>query len=226
FLLTTTLTISLFTLSAKPANAYWNSPQNNHGYGWFLGHAMNCMPSLHFHGPLYSYGPYTGPGYQTMYIPGAHWGSYVPAYPPAYYGMQGFPNSWNQSNPAYYVPQGGPGGGQAVNPYYPQAQFQANGNTPQGAYYANGYPAQAPYPANGYPVRPANPVHVNIQPNEPPLLIPSSAQRPQAPALLPNPVVAQPIPVTPLPTTTISANDYYGNRAPAFIGAIRARRNQ
>ena len=68
------------------ASAFWNSV---HGYGPLQSRAVNFMPGIHYHGPLYNYGPYYGgPGYNYQVVPGPHHGTYNTAYPIPYYSGQ------------------------------------------------------------------------------------------------------------------------------------------
>jgi hypothetical protein len=80
--------VAVAALVARPgeAKAYWGSPQCWQGFPWLQGKALNCMPWIHYHGPLYSYGPYNVPGYIDMYVKNPHCGAYIPAYPAGYYG--------------------------------------------------------------------------------------------------------------------------------------------
>jgi hypothetical protein len=90
------LALTVFFLNPIQSNADWNTPQTRHGYGWLQGRALNTMPWLHFHGPLYNYGPYTTPGHVPMYVKNPHIGAYTPAYPSAYYGYEApiyYPNT-------------------------------------------------------------------------------------------------------------------------------------
>ena len=95
------LSLALCTATPNTSQAFWNSPQCNQGFGWLQGKALNFMSFTHYHGPLYSYGPYNVPGYAYMYVPQPYCGSYLPAYPASYYGYAN-PNaerygysSWN-----------------------------------------------------------------------------------------------------------------------------------
>src|SRR5262245_57944673 len=76
-------------LAALPEQSHawgWNNdPYSAHGFGWFRSMAFNKMSWIHHNGPLYSYGPYYGPGYVNMHIPLPMHGSYNPA----------DPNLWN-----------------------------------------------------------------------------------------------------------------------------------
>ena len=113
--------LGMLVLQPAASRADWNKPQTRHGHGWIQGIALNTMPWLHFHGPLYSYGPYTGPGHVPMYVKNPIWGAYVPAYPVSYYGYENppyYPNTIQPSFPAapqqtltgptnYYYSQGG-----------------------------------------------------------------------------------------------------------------------
>lgn len=78
--------IAVAALVARPgeAQAYWGSPQCWQGFPWLQGKALNCMPWIHYNGPLFSYGPYNVPGYVDMYVKNPHCGAYIPAYAPGY----------------------------------------------------------------------------------------------------------------------------------------------
>ena len=76
--------VAISLLATPTANAFDDSAG---GFGWLKSKAVRHAGFIHFHGPLYNYGPYYGgPGYQTMNVhPGFHNG-YHPAYPQAVYG--------------------------------------------------------------------------------------------------------------------------------------------
>lgn len=78
------LLVTIGLVAAPSANAFDASAG---GFGWLQSKAVRHGGWIHFHGPLYNYGPYYGgPGYQTMNVhPGFHNG-YHPAYPQAVYG--------------------------------------------------------------------------------------------------------------------------------------------
>jgi len=78
------LLVTIVSVAAPSANAFDASAG---GFGWLQSKAVRHGGWIHFHGPLYNYGPYYGgPGYQTMNVhPGFHNG-YHPAYPQAVYG--------------------------------------------------------------------------------------------------------------------------------------------
>lgn len=80
--------LTLLALSPSQSRAEWNKPQQRHGFGWWPSLALNTTPWIHFHGPLYNYGPYTGPGHVPMAVKNPWSGSYMPAYPQSYYGYQ------------------------------------------------------------------------------------------------------------------------------------------
>lgn len=115
--------VALATLVISPSQsqAFWNSPQCSGGFGKLGACVYNCCPGIHFHGPLYNYGPhYNGPGYEYMRIGPPHCGNYVPAYPASYYGFANYSATganWDTANP--YARQQGPIGfaqPPAVNP--------------------------------------------------------------------------------------------------------------
>ena len=89
FLLCSLLAAASVAFVPGESKAFWNSPSCCHGYGWLDCHALNCMPWIHMHGPLYSYGPYTTQGYQNQYVRDPLCGAYIPAYPATYYGFGG-----------------------------------------------------------------------------------------------------------------------------------------
>ncbi len=116
---------SLLVFQPSHSQAFGKYPQTYHGYGWLQGKAMNTMPWLHFHGPLYNYGPYTTPGHVPMFV--SPWcGNYTPAYPSAYYGYE---------NPPYYP--------NTIQPYFPAAPMQTL-TAPTNLYYSQGQPAEEP----------------------------------------------------------------------------------
>ena len=113
FLLTVTLAATSIALAPSESNALWNSPQSSAGFGWLQGTALNCCPSMFFHGPLYNYGPYYGGyAYQYQYVQSPHCGAYVPAYPGVYAGMNNYMSTaqWNRGGkrPAQGAPQAMP----------------------------------------------------------------------------------------------------------------------
>ena len=69
--------------SASPARAWDNPAWGNYGYGPLGAFAMRCGGWIHFHGPLYNYGPYclTDPGYVQMHIPKPYHGQVAVADP-------------------------------------------------------------------------------------------------------------------------------------------------
>ena len=144
-LLASALAVSLLAFSPGESKAFWNMPQSSAGYGWLGGRAINVCPGIHFHGPLYNYGPcYSGPGYQYQYVQNPICGSYIPADPSVYYGLnyQG-PNTWGYVNPGI---AGSPGRLPAYyGGYYGQQGRRTllhNRNTASGP-----VPTSAPYPA-------------------------------------------------------------------------------
>lgn len=101
--------LAALAFSPSQSQAFWNSPQCSGGFGKFGACVYNCCPGIHFHGPLYNYGPtYGGPGYEYMRIGPPHCGAYVPAYPASYYGMGGCYSNWAAANP-YARPMGSAG---------------------------------------------------------------------------------------------------------------------
>jgi hypothetical protein len=85
YVIASCLAVSCLAVLASENNAFANDPQAFHGYGWFAGRRLNSAPWIHQHGPLYSYGPYVGQGYRTMFVPDPHFGTYIPAFPASYY---------------------------------------------------------------------------------------------------------------------------------------------
>jgi hypothetical protein len=80
------LVLAAAAMTPSRSMALWNSPQNGHAYPWLQAKALNFMSANYMHGPLYSYGPYTGQGYWWMYVANPWCGGYVPAYPARAYG--------------------------------------------------------------------------------------------------------------------------------------------
>ena len=90
-----------FFLSVPGPPARMRNPPGNRGFSCWEACALRWNAWIHFHGPLYSYGPYCGQGYAYMFVPQPFCGTYLPAYPAAYYGyptpnatINGF-HSWN-----------------------------------------------------------------------------------------------------------------------------------
>lgn len=106
-LLSAAFVVAALALQPSQSQAFWNTPQKDHGLGWLKGKALNTTPWMHFHGPLFNYGPYTTPGHVPNFVPNPIHGGYYPAYPPAYYGYE---------NPAY-APN-------TIQPYFPSAPMQ------------------------------------------------------------------------------------------------------
>ncbi len=121
-LLFCSLSTILFLSVPSSSKAFWNDSQNRHGFGWWQGCALRWNAFIHFHGPLYSYGPYCGQGYAYMNICDPIIGAYLPAYPAVYYGSPnpyatvngfmswngtgvqlGYPNALNANTPAYFT---------------------------------------------------------------------------------------------------------------------------
>jgi len=124
------LTAALVTLQPAKSHAFWNSPQNSQGYTWLQGKALNFLSFTHFHGPLYNYGPYYGPGYQWMFVANPWCGAYVTALPTSAYG--GYKVApWSNFNNLPYprTPAGGVGWAPAP-PTPPGAPPLADGQPP------------------------------------------------------------------------------------------------
>jgi hypothetical protein len=120
------LAAAAFTLTALCTNplqssADWNNPQTRYGMGWLEGRALNSKPWLHFHGPLYNYGPYTAPGHLPMFIENPKIGAYTPAYPPAYYGYE-FPGYYPTTIAPYFPARPMPTLTAPTNLHYSQAE--------------------------------------------------------------------------------------------------------
>ena len=77
--------------------------------------AFNKMSWIHSQGPLYSYGPYYGPGYVNMHIPLPYYGSYSPADPNLWNGGYGVYGSALPAPAAGYAPNAVPGYGPQSN---------------------------------------------------------------------------------------------------------------
>lgn len=139
--------LALFGLVLNPiqTHAEGNTPQTRFGKGWLEGKALNSMPWIHFHGPLYNYGPYTAPGHEPMFVKYPHFGAYVPAYPPAYYGYE---------NPPYYP--------NTIAPYFPARPAQTL-TAPTNLYYSQGEPPLAA-PMASAPTSGTSPVVVEPAP--------------------------------------------------------------
>jgi hypothetical protein len=136
---------SLLVIKPSHSQAFGKHPQTYHGYGWLQGTALNVWPWLHFHGPLYNYGPYTTPGHVPMFVNNPWCGNYTPAYPSAYYGYE---------SPPYYP--------NTIQPYFPGRPLQAL-TAPTNLYYAQGQPAESPPAVATTP--PANEPAATTQPS-------------------------------------------------------------
>jgi len=122
------LALSILATAPCESRAYWNSPQTAAGFGWWQSRALNFFPSMHFHGPLYNYGPYNGGyGYENQFVRNPHIGAYVPADPSVYMNQPGYvPTQWSTINPAFN------------NQNFPQGPSASPGN------FYNGLPQQTP----------------------------------------------------------------------------------
>jgi hypothetical protein len=135
-LLAGTAAVALLAALPDRSHAWGQDPYNAHGFGWLGQFAFNKAPWIHQDGPLFSYGPYYGPGYVNMHIPKPWHGSYTPA----------DPNLWNQGPGVYgsmlpapaagYAPHAVPPVGGLPRPYISAAPQYA----PQ-YYYPNVVPA-------------------------------------------------------------------------------------
>jgi hypothetical protein len=108
--------LAVAALAALPdrSHAWGNDPYSSHSYGWFRGMAFNKMSWIHSQGPLYSYGPYYGPGYVNMHIPLPYHGSYSPADPNLWNGGYGVYGSALPAPAAGYAPNAVPSYGPAA----------------------------------------------------------------------------------------------------------------
>ncbi len=95
------ISITFFLSVPGSSSADGRTPPGNRGFSCWEACALRWNAWIHFHGPLYSYGPYCGQGYAYMFVPQPFCGTYLPAYPAAYYGyptpnatINGF-HSWN-----------------------------------------------------------------------------------------------------------------------------------
>jgi hypothetical protein len=85
-----TLSFLLLQPVHSQAGNYFVPVDCAHGFGKLKAKALNSMPWIHQHGPLFNYGPYQpyGVGYNWLYVPPHHLGRYVPAYPYSSYSGQ------------------------------------------------------------------------------------------------------------------------------------------
>ena len=151
------LPVSLLAFSPGIVKAEWNSPQSGGGYSGLRAMALNCCPGIHFHGPLYNYGPcYSGPGFQNQFVTNGHCGGYVPAYASTYQGLpRNPPTQWQSINPGVpgypFASTQGPNGPYPAGP--PNAQ-------PSTSYYQPTGPATygQTYPSTSAPRRPNRPL--------------------------------------------------------------------
>ena len=108
---------------ALPATsqAQWRDPQARSGMTWLQGKALNTMPWIHFHGPLYNYGPYHTPGHYPMWVKDPLHGKYTPAFPPAYYGYE-YPLYLQNTVQPHFAPPPVHGPAAPTNLYYSQGE--------------------------------------------------------------------------------------------------------
>ena len=75
--------------AATPAKSQAFFNLSSHGFGPLDSYALNTCFGIHYHGPLYNYGPYYGgQGYLYQNV-NTRCGYYTPAYPLASYGYGG-----------------------------------------------------------------------------------------------------------------------------------------
>lgn len=127
-------------LAALPdrSHAWGQDPYNAHGFPWLQQFAFNKCPWIHQDGPLFSYGPYYGPGYVTMHIPKPWHGSYTPADTNLWNSGVGIYGSMLPAPAAGYAPQAVPPIGGLPRPYISAAPaYYPPTVQPAGYYYPN-----------------------------------------------------------------------------------------
>jgi len=128
--------VALLIALPDRSHAWGQDPYNSHGLNWLGQFAFNKWPQLHMDGPLFSYGPYYGPGYVTMHIPKPWHGSYTPADPNLWNGGPGVYGSMLPAPAAGYAPQAVPPVGGLPRPYISAApQYYYPNVQPAGYYY-------------------------------------------------------------------------------------------
>jgi hypothetical protein len=101
--------LAVAALAALPerSHAWGKDRYSSHGYCWGYSLAFRNMQWIH-QAPLYSYGPYYGPGYVNMHIPKPYHGSYTPADPNLWNGGFGVYGSALPAPAAGYAPHATP----------------------------------------------------------------------------------------------------------------------
>jgi hypothetical protein len=135
-LLAGTAAVALLAALPDRSHAWGQDPYNAHGFGWLGQFAFNKFTWIHQDGPLFSYGPYYGPGYVNMHIPKPLHGSYTPADPNLWNNGPGVYGSMLPAPAAGYAPHAVPPVGGLPRPYISAAPQYA----PQ-YYYPNVVPA-------------------------------------------------------------------------------------
>ena len=130
--------VALLTALPDRSHAWGQDPYNAHGFGWLGQLAFNHFTWIHQDGPLFSYGPYYGPGYVNMHIPRPWHGSYTPADPNLWNNGPGVYGSILPAPAAGYAPQAVPPVGGLPRPYISAApQYYYPPVQPAGYSYPN-----------------------------------------------------------------------------------------